>query len=93
MMVSSHLQHKSKMRIYLVIFLLAAVGAAQNATHDYIIVGAGTAGLLLAVVLTENPNISVLVLEAGGDARNTPNVTDPERRGKESSFEFLTKNI
>ncbi|KAF7517654.1 hypothetical protein G7054_g13737 [Neopestalotiopsis clavispora] len=76
------------MRIYLVIFLLAAVGAAQNATHDYIIVGASTAGLLLAVVLTENPNISVLVLEAGGDARNTPNVTDPERRGTIQHTEY-----
>ncbi|KAF3003249.1 hypothetical protein E8E14_001043 [Neopestalotiopsis sp. 37M] len=76
------------MRIYLVIFLLVVVGAAQNATHDYIIVGAGTAGLLLAVVLTENPDISVLVLEAGGDARNTPNVTDPERRGTIQHTEY-----
>ncbi|KAI4601327.1 hypothetical protein KJ359_012518 [Pestalotiopsis sp. 9143b] len=69
------------MRAHIPCLFLAALGAAQNATYDYVIVGAGTAGLLLAVVLSENPEISVMVLEAGGDARGTPNVTDPERRG------------
>lgn len=70
------------MRAHIPCLFLAALGAAQNVTYDYVIVGAGTAGLLLAVVLSENPEISVMVLEAGGDARSTSNVTDPERRGK-----------
>jgi choline dehydrogenase len=35
--------------------------------HDHIIVGAGTAGAILAARLSENPNARVLVLEGGPD--------------------------
>jgi len=41
---------------------------------------------MLAVVLSENPDISVLVLEAGNDGRNQSNITDPERRGINQGF-------
>ncbi|KAJ4993552.1 Glucose oxidase 2 [Stagonosporopsis vannaccii] len=44
-------------------------------TFDYVIVGGGTAGLVLANRLSANPGITVAVIEAGGSAFNNPNVT------------------
>ena len=46
------------------------------AVYDYVIVGAGSAGCVLANRLTENPRISVLLLEAGGSDRH-PYISAP----------------
>ncbi|KAK8004709.1 hypothetical protein PG990_010746 [Apiospora arundinis] len=43
----------------------AVVGLASN-TYDYVIVGGGTSGLVIANRLTEDPQTTVLVIERGG---------------------------
>jgi choline dehydrogenase/4-pyridoxate dehydrogenase len=55
-------------------------GSARVA-HDYVIVGAGSAGCTLAARLTEDPGVRVLVLEAGGWDRD-PWLTIPLAWGR-----------
>ena len=37
----------------------------DSKVFDYVVIGGGTAGLVLAARLTENPGVQVAVLEAG----------------------------
>lgn len=59
------------------VLLATSLAASHTAAleFDYIIIGAGPSGLTIANRLSESPNITVAVIEAGGDVRNNPNVT------------------
>ncbi|KIM67333.1 GMC oxidoreductase [Scleroderma citrinum Foug A] len=52
-----------------------------NRPFDFVIVGGGAAGLCLASRLSEDPNISVLVLEAGSDRFDDPKLLLPAQYG------------
>lgn len=46
-------------------------------SFEYLIVGGGTAGLAVACRLSEDPNVTVGVLEAGAAKINDPNISTP----------------
>jgi choline dehydrogenase len=54
-----------------------STATATSCEADYIIIGGGTTGLLLANRLSSTPTTTVLVIDPGQDIRNNPNVTNP----------------
>lgn len=53
---------------------LSSTAGLDVSEFDFVIVGGGLSGLVVATRLTENKNIRVLVLEAGADRTEDPRI-------------------
>ncbi|KAI0316269.1 alcohol oxidase [Amylostereum chailletii] len=59
-----------------------AADSFATTIFDFVIVGGGTAGLTLAARLTEDPDITVGIIEAGEDVSDMPEVKIPGMGGR-----------
>jgi hypothetical protein len=62
-----------------------ATAWTHSSRYDYIIVGGGTSGLVVANRLSEDYNVSVAVIEAGDIELYNPNITDTSKYGNSFS--------
>ena len=56
---------------------LCTIDEFTSQSYDFAVVGGGTAGLVVAARLTENPDVKVGVIEAGENLMNDKNVSTP----------------
>jgi len=77
----TQMNYKANMRTAAATSLLFLAGQSLSATSpaDYVIIGGGTAGLVLANRLSEDTSVTVTVIESGADERRNPNVTGTDK--------------
>ncbi|KAM0322597.1 hypothetical protein ACHAQA_009445 [Verticillium albo-atrum] len=77
---------------------MTVINGVPQQEFDFIVVGGGTAGCVVAGRLSENPNVSVLVIEAGaGNPKEVDPITTPARafelRGSKWDWAYKTTLI
>jgi len=73
---------------------LCSLRAFLSHSYDFIVIGGGTAGLIVTVCLTENPVVHVGVLEAGEAHIGDPMIMMPAIYGKtigDPKYDWLHK--
>ncbi|PHH70813.1 hypothetical protein CDD80_5709 [Ophiocordyceps camponoti-rufipedis] len=72
--------------------------ATDGSHYDFIVVGGGTAGNVVAGRLAENPNVSILIIEAGvGNPREVEQIITPamamDLRGSNHDWQYKTTMV